>query len=357
MENIEMIKKHRLQIAVSGLGRIAWQYHIPCIINDMRFQLVAVADPLQERLDEAKDSFGIKRIYTSLPAMLKNETPDILLIASPTLFHGEQIKLALEHGIDIICEKPLTSSLKDAEKIIASIRSNKLMVYQPHRLTPEAKSLKEILASGILGEIFMVRRSYCNYSRRNDWQAFTVNGGGMLNNYGSHFIDQFIYLFGGGFSSVNAVTRKIASCGDAEDFVKILAVNQRNVALDLEINMGSAFDGNEWLVYGTHGTALFDASKSKWKLKYFAPAELRPLNVQTGLAAEGRIYSNGVDVPWQEKEILTERANMLANGFYDFCYHYFALDEAPLVSLGNTMEVMKALDACRDAESAQNSVF
>lgn len=352
---IHMVKDQRLRIAVAGLGRIAWQYHIPSIATDPRFQLIAVADPLMARLEEAKSAWGVTNIYQELAVMLGNEKPDILVIASPTCFHAEQILLAFQHDVDVICEKPLACSLREAEKIQETIKQRKLMVYQPHRLTPEAKSIKKILDSEILGEIFMVRRSFCNYSRRNDWQAFRKNGGGMLNNYGSHFLDQFIYLFGGGFEAVSAVTKNIASCGDAEDFVKIMAVNRCNIALDLEINMGSAFARNEWIVYGTHGTAFFDAAESKWQLKYFDPEKLKAVNPQHGLAAEGRMYSDSADITWMEKAIPTEEANTFPNGFYDFCYGYFALDEAPLVPFENTMEVMKTLELCRKSRSADST--
>lgn len=339
----------RLKVAVAGLGRIAWQYHIPSIINDDRFQLFAVVDPLTERLSEAKSQFDVSRGYQSVQSMLERETPDLMLIASPTCFHLEQAVSALKNNIDIICEKPLACSLEDAEKIQEAVllHERKLMVYQPHRLTPEAIILKSIIKSGVLGKIFMVRRVCSDYNRRNDWQAFTAYGGGMLNNYGSHFLDQFIYLFGGGFKTVNAVTRKVASCGDAEDFVKIQAVNSGDIIFDLEINMGSAFAGNEWLVYGTCGSASCNNNTAGWKLKYFDPAQLKPVNVQTGLAAEGRMYPKATDIAWTENTIPAGGKSVFDNGFYDFCYRYFALDEPPLVPLKNTMEVMRTLEVCR----------
>ena len=90
-----MIMNRRLRIAVAGLGRIAWQYHIPSIIKHPQFQLVAVADPLTERILEVKTQFGINNGYQLVPQMLEQEKPDILLIASPTCFHTEQTLQAL----------------------------------------------------------------------------------------------------------------------------------------------------------------------------------------------------------------------------------------------------------------------
>ena len=341
-----MITNRRLRIAVAGLGRIAWQYHIPSIIKHPQFQLVAVADPLTERILEVQTQFGIINGYQLVPQMLKQEKPDLLLIASPTCFHTEQTLQAFKSGADVICEKPLACTVDDAKKIQQSMRhyQRKLMVYQPHRLTPEAVSLKNILESGVLGRIFMVRRTCCNFIRRNDWQAFTSYGGGMLNNYGSHFLDQFIYLFGGNFKSVNAVTRRIISCGDAEDFVKLLAVNNRDITFDLEINMSAAFAGQEWQVCGTCGAAIW-RNGSGWQLRYFDPAHLKLRTIQPGLAAEGRLYPSEQDIAWTEKSISVATAQ--SNNFYDYCYSYFALDEAPLIPVETTMEVMNILERCR----------
>lgn len=345
-----MITNRRLRIAVAGLGRIAWQYHIPEILKHPQFQLAAVADPLQERLSEAEMEFGATGGYQSVQQMLEQEKPDLLLIASPTCFHAEQALEAFKYGVDVICEKPLAGVMEDAEKITQSMHHyrRKLMVYQPQRLTEQAVSLKNILASGVLGKIFMVRRTCCSFSRRNDWQAFTAYGGGMLNNYGSHYIDQFIYLFGGNFKSVNAVVRRIISCGDAEDFVKLLAVNGHDITFDLEINMAAALEGHEWLVCGTCGSAAWQSSG--WQLRYFNPAHLISCSIQSGLAAENRLYPSEPDIPWKEKVISPEPAQ--SNGFYDYCYRYFMLNEAPLVPVENTMEVMKTLERCRHAETA-----
>jgi len=341
-----MITNRCLRVAVAGLGRIAWQYHIPAIMRHNRFQLAAVADPLRERLAEAATEFGVAAGYDSVPLMLEREKPDLLLVASPTCFHSEQTLEAFRRGIDVICEKPLACTLDEAGTVGRAMREyhRKLMVYQPHRLTPEAAGLKAILASGVLGRVFLVRRGCNSFSRRNDWQAFAAYGGGMLNNYGSHFLDQFIYLFGGDFREVNAVTRRVVSCGDAEDFVKMLAVNGNNVVFDLEINMGAAFASQEWRVCGDCGSAVYD-TRSGWSLRYFDPAQLQERPIQAGLAAEGRSYPSEPDICWIDKNIPDAPAD--TRRFYDCCYGYFALGEAPLVPIDHTMEVMRTIDRCR----------
>jgi len=347
-----MISNRRLKIAISGLGRIAWDYHIPTILRHPQFELTAVADPLEERRQEAVRRFGVQAVYADVAAMLAADKPDLLVIASPTCFHMEQTMAAFKAGIDVICEKPLAGKAAEALRMVDAMKHyrRRLMVYQPHRLTGEAVALKQILASGMLGRVVMVRRTNNNFSRRDDWQAFAAYGGGMLNNYGSHYLDQFIYLFGGNMKTINAVTRCLVSCGDAEDFVKLLAVNGRDVTFDLEINMASAFESESWEVYGLCGSARLE--KHRWLVRYFQPGKLKPLSAQTGFAAAGRSYPYEADIPWQEQ--FFPCSNVGLPGFYDYCYRYFALDEAPLIPVENSMEVMRLLEQCRPPARAED---
>ncbi|MFA6714129.1 MAG: Gfo/Idh/MocA family oxidoreductase [Victivallaceae bacterium] len=342
-----------LRIAVAGLGRIAWQYHLPRIVDDSRFQLVAVADPLPERLVEAREKFAVKSVYRQFSSMLEHEDLDLLVIASPTCFHMEQILQAFAHGVDVICEKPLACSLQDAKKIsrARSVEQRKIMIFQPHRLSPEAVTLKTVLESGILGRIFMSRKTYSGFNRRNDWQAFAGYGGGMLNNYGSHFIDQFIFLFGGEFKSVNALLRRLVSEGDAEDFVKLQAVNAHDIILDLEINMANAFPGQTWEICGTCGSALY--APDGWRLRYFKPSQLEARKMQSGLAAEGRSYPEE-SIPWVNENIPFK--NVPCSNFYEHCYRYFALDSQPLVPFEDTMEVMEIMERCRKHEISDTKI-
>lgn len=281
--------------------------------------------------------------------MLEHEDLDLLVIASPTCFHTEQILQAFAHGVDVICEKPLACNLQEAREIDRAryVAQRKIMVFQPHRLSPEAVTIKAVLESGILGRIFMSRKTYSGFNRRSDWQAFAGYGGGMLNNYGSHFIDQFIFLFGGKFKSLNALLRRLVSDGDAEDFVKLQAVNDHDVILDLEINMANAFPGQTWEICGTCGSALY--TPDGWRLRYFRPSQLEACKMQSGLAAEGRSYPEE-SIPWLNEDISFKNAP--CNNFYEHCCRYFALNGHPLVPFEDTMEVMEIMERCRSSLTA-----
>lgn len=135
----------KIKVAVIGLGRIGWGFHLPQIAGHGGFHLISAADTSEERLLEAKEKYSITG-YTDYIEMYEKEKPDLVVIASPTLFHREQAIEAMEHGIDVFLDKPMAMDLKEADDIINTMErtGRKLMVYQPHRVTAEFTALQDI---------------------------------------------------------------------------------------------------------------------------------------------------------------------------------------------------------------------
>jgi len=287
--------------------------------------------------------------YDSLDALLKAKEGalDLVAIASPTPFHADQAVAAFAHGIDVLCDKPMAATLADADRMIEAMKNagRKLMVYQPRRCDQVVRSLQAILARGVLGRVYMIRRSWSAFRRRNDWQAFSKHGGGMLNNYGAHVIDQLLYLTGSTASRVSCRLRTVASLGDAEDVVKAVIETRSGVILDIDINMAAALAMPEWFVGGAFGSAMLDKEQAAWRLRYFAPSELSKVSPQQGLAAAGRSYDNGETIPWREE--LVPLAGYAPVDFYAKCRAYYAGGEPPFVPIEESREVMRVLSECR----------
>ncbi len=341
------MNKPALKTAVLGLGRIGWAFHVQQIVKQPGFELAAVVDPLAERLREAAAQFHPGACYTSCEALYAHQKPDLVVVASPTSFHRQQVLQAFDHGCDVFCDKPLAVSLQETEQIIAAMQrtGRKLMVFQPHRVTPETCALKAIFSDGWLGKIYLVKHSVTNFIRRCDWQAFRKHGGGMLNNYGAHYIDQFLYLNQSKFRKFSCELRAVATLGDADDVVKAVITAENDVILDLDINMASAQPMPPWYIAGSCGTAVYEAGRQEWTLTYFEPGELTRIELQSGLAAANRAYSSGETIPWKTRIIRNQ--DYPAIDFYEKCREYFAGDRAPFVPVSDTHEVMRALFECR----------
>ena len=341
-----------LKTAVLGLGRIAWQFHIPEIRQHAGFHLAAVVDPLPERRAEAVVAFGCDA-YADFEELLRARRDlDLVVVASPTPFHAAQTLTAFAHGLDVFCDKPMAMNLEEADRMIAGMKASgrKLMVYQPHRAVAEAQTLRGLLARDLIGRVYLIKRALSLYTRRNDWQAFAKYGGGMLNNYGAHMIDQLLYLAQSGAASVSCHLKTIASLGDAEDVVKAVIETKNGVLLDLDINMAAALPLQDWYVAGERGSLTFDRAQNAWIARYFAPGSLPELHVQAGLAAAERRYGSGETIPWQD-EVFPVVATA-AIDFYDACQAFFARGETPFVPIADSREVMRVLACCREQEAA-----
>ncbi len=339
----------RLKVIVAGLGRIGWEYHLPQIAARSDFELLAVSDPMPDRCQEAVDKYNVPHTYADFLEMIVNEkAADLLIIASPTCFHAEQAITAMEHGVDVFCEKPLAGTLEEAERVMAAVRRSgrRLMLYQPHRLTPETVALREILRQGLLGDVFMTRRVCRLFSRRNDWQSKLDLGGGMLNNYGAHFIDQYQYVFGWNNIRVSGCELlRVVTSGDADDVVRLMLVNGNNVIGDIDINMASPFPEYSWTVYGNRGMARWESDRRYWDVRYLDKHELPSLALQNSMAARDRSYASEGELPWHEQKFPLGAGD--PGRYYDFVFAYFAEGQPPFVPLESTMELMRINAECR----------
>lgn len=337
----------QLRTVVVGLGRIGWQFHLPQVDSHAGYALVGVVDPLAERLEEARASFGVPG-YADLATCLAQSAPDLVVIAAPTPLHTALTEMATASGCHVLCDKPMAPSLAEADRMIAAARihDRRLVIYQPQRGSREVVALQAILRQGLIGEPYLIRHTRTRYARRNDWQAWRQHGGGMLNNYGAHLIDACLHLVGSPARDITCHLRTIASAGDADDVVKALIRTESDVLIDIDINMASAQPMlPRWHVLGSCGSLQFDDDDGAWQVRWYDPAAAPALAPQDGLAAADRQYGNGEQLPWQQATFGLDDVN--AVDFYAEAHGHFTDGGRAPVPLAESRELMRVLDACR----------
>jgi predicted dehydrogenase len=333
-----------IRTALCGLGRIALSDHLPRLTADRRFRLVAVADPLEERCREICEHYSGLHALDNIEELLKQEEIELLVLASPTNFHADQAVMALEKGVNVFCDKPVASNAMDAERMFDTAKrfSTKLMVYQPRRVFPEAKYAREIIHSGKIGRVFQIKIFAGSYSRRNDWQAIRANGGGMLLNYGAHYVDQVSYMLGEKLSIDSCIIDHIVTLGDAEDVVKILLNSKSGVLVDIDISQASAIQPYSMLIYGKYGAAMLTPG-GIWRIVHCDPVSLHKLELQTGLAAADRKYSAGGEY-FTETEMKNPTCSSAAEIFYDNIYCVLRENAEAIVNPEEAISLMRLLD-------------
>jgi predicted dehydrogenase len=293
-------KKKSIKVGVVGLGRSGWNIHVARLRKDGRFQITAVCDLQEDRLQEARNEFGCET-FTDFKQLLKNADCELVVIASQSVDHGPQSIAALKSGRHVVVEKPMAMSTAEATRMIkaAEVADKKLFVHQNYRYNPDIRHIQEVIKSGILGRIFEVRIRALGFSRRNDWQTLQKFGGGNLNNTCPHFIDAALLLLDSPVKRLFTDLQLTTDVGDADDHAKLLFKGENGRVIDLEVSTSCAFREPKWTLLGTTGTLISDGATSQ--LKYFDPRKAPPLKVNEETPA-GRKYGSGDVLPWQEEE-------------------------------------------------------
>jgi predicted dehydrogenase len=146
----------RLRIALAGAGAIS-HYHLIAWANDGRAEVVAVCDPDLERARTRAAEAGATRVYARLDEALAEGGIDAVDIASPRATHAELVRLAVDHGVAVLCQKPLARTLAEAEALAAAVAGRaRVMVHENWRFRPWYRRAREWLDLGLLGAVQQV---------------------------------------------------------------------------------------------------------------------------------------------------------------------------------------------------------
>ena len=271
----------RIRVGIIGQGRSGRDIHRHLFETrpslQKRFEVVAVADPIRERwqMDGITPSPDFKA-YENYKEMLEDRSIDLFINASRSMDHIPISIELLEKGRNVICEKPLARHVADVEKLEAAVRkSGKFFaVFQQTRFRPLFRKALEVMKSGVLGRIVMVKIEYTSFARRWDWQTIQDMSAGILLNTGPHPLDLALQFYGDGNADPEQIFCKMDranSFGDAEDHVKLLLAGKGHPVIDLEVSSCCMFPGSTFNIYGTCGGLKAGGSEIRWR--YFKPEE------------------------------------------------------------------------------------
>ena len=188
--------KAMLKVGLIGVGGIS-KAHIAAWKSMEDAQLVALCDIREECLEKYPEQHH----YTCFEDMVENEALDILDICLPTYLHPEYAIKAMEKGIHVICEKPISLNAEDVDRIYAAAHENnvKFMVAQVLRFWPEYELLKEIYDSQRYGKLLSASFSRLGGIPKWSWDNWMrdENRSGLVPfDLHIHDLDFIVYTFG-----------------------------------------------------------------------------------------------------------------------------------------------------------------
>lgn len=293
----------RIRTAILGQGRSGRDIHGLYLNTDKRFQIVAAVDAIKERRQRAADEFGCD-VYNHYRSLLQRDDIDLVVNATFSHMHVPVSLEFLKAGYNVLCEKPLASSVKDVDRLIrASRKSGKVFaIFQQSRYAPYFQQVRKVIDSGVLGRIVQVSIAFNGWSRRWDWQTLTSYNGGNLMNTGPHPLDQALVLFGEGKPQVTCfMDRTDGTFGNAENHVKLLLSGRGHPLIDLEVSSCCAYPPFRYNVYGTRGGMKTVGNTAEWKYFKWRESGKRELT-RAPLAKDDGTPSYPVDeITWHEK--------------------------------------------------------
>lgn len=148
-------------------------------------QLVAVGSRAQESADTFANTFNIPRRHASYQALAADPQVEAIYIATPHSFHAANSMLCLEAGKAVLCEKPFTINAQQADAVIALARQKRVFLMEAMwtRYLPAIVRLREVVASGVIGEVRMLAADFgfrTDYSEESRLFDPASGGGGLL---------------------------------------------------------------------------------------------------------------------------------------------------------------------------------
>lgn len=314
-----------IKFGICGLGRIG-SVHARCFTNEKdRYKIVAGCDREPQRTNKLREDYGCA-VYNDFEMFLKNPDMELVLIATRSLDHVVNAEQALAAGKYVLLEKPIAVTSNDFKKLkrLNKKYPDKLFFLHNHRFEPSFQSIQRIIASGVLGDIYMVKiRRHHPFRRRGDWQTILSYGGGQLSCWGPHIIDQAIQFIHSPVKDIWSNLKRINTLGDADDHVKIMMVGENGIVADLEISDAVALQSAYCTVYGNRGS-LICADEKTIQLRYLDPEfNLPERSVNSGLPLAGD-FGEKENLPWIQKTVAVEPdGNMWELIEYEIARHLY----------------------------------
>jgi UDP-N-acetyl-2-amino-2-deoxyglucuronate dehydrogenase len=191
----------KIKFAIVGCGSIGAR-HLAVINEEEQAEIVAVCDIKEDLAKKYSDLYDVNS-FTDYKEMLKSTKADVVCICTPHHLHAAMAIEAAKAKINILVEKPMALTIKDAESMMEAAKKSqvKLMIVKQNRYNMPVLLAKEALESKKLGNVFMVEcnvlwNRYQEYYLNSNWRGKREFEGGALYTQVSHFIDLLTWWFG-----------------------------------------------------------------------------------------------------------------------------------------------------------------
>lgn len=211
-----------------------------------------VASRSEERARAFAQEYGIKVAYTSYEEMMLDEKLDLIYIATPHSEHYRNMKLCIENGKNVLCEKAFTVNAKQAEELLGLAREKGVFVTEAiwTRYMPMLTTIKGVLSSGIIGEPTMLTANLGYAISHKQRLTDPVLAGGALLDLGVYTINFALMMFGKDIEKVDSSCIMTDTGVDASHSITMTWRDGRMAVLNSTMN---GISDRRGVIYGPKG--------------------------------------------------------------------------------------------------------
>lgn len=315
----------KIRWGIISTANIAQTQVIPVMFRADNAVVAAIASR-NGKVHTVAESLGISKAYESYEALLDDPEIDAVYIPLPNHLHREWTINAARKGKHVLCEKPAALNAEEAAEMVCICEEEQVLFMEAfmYQLHPQHNRVKEIIASGEIGELKLMKSSHAFHlgNRSTDIRATKEWGGGSLYDVGCYCIHAIRHI-----TESEPVAVQASAQLDPVSGIDLTALVQLELANGVRAMFDCSFDTvprNEYEIVGTLGTIK-------------VPYAFRP-DLQGGIGSI-IVSANG-----------ETREEQVAGDLYRLEIEHFSaaiLDGAPLaVSSQSTIDNMRVIEAC-----------
>lgn len=241
-----------------GTGRIAQDRMLPGINSFEGNKLIGVVSRDQARADDFAKRFGAQHAYTNYDDLLRNPEVTVVAIHTPNVLHAEQAIAAARAGKHVFCDKPMATSVADAERIVRECEKAgvKLGVNFHNRFMPCFIETKRIVDSGEIGTVMMVQLEAsagpAADSVAASWRVDPAMAGlGASMSVGVHVYDILRYILSSEVVYVSAIFDTTPGVMERTSLATFKFAN--GAMAQVNVNQTTPNPHNDFVIYGSKG--------------------------------------------------------------------------------------------------------
>lgn len=331
-----------IRVGVVGFGYAGRMLHAP-LIRASGLDLSAI---VTSRPGELGPDYSDVPVFASLTDMLRHGSTELVVIATPNHLHAPQAAVALEAGRNVLIDKPPALNSSEIRSLIdlAHRSGKKIGVFFNRRLDSDFLTIRRLFEARSLGRVnaFHMRWDRFRPKLTGRWRDSMESGGGLLLDLGSHMVDQAIQLFGFPHWVQAFVTaqREGATTDDAFE----IQMGRDRLVMTLGVSSLAAAATDRYVIHGSEGSFVKPAIDiQEQQLR----EDLNPQDPEFGCEPPdhwGRLTLAETNRP---EPLKSERGCWLEH--YNQMRRSIEFDEAVPVSLAETLDVMRVIEAARQS--------